>query len=291
MQQGDFNKQSPAGKTKDGNTIVKITHPVDVYQAVAVQNSEDSKTMGAPRCEICEALAKDENQRKLFEAKVRALLQSIPAAKGDEAFDHAYSCFVRMLEAGKIHNLNYLTVADYNQPDTAKRLYKISLNGDSPAVKQYQVAQSVGSADFADHYATKYSDAQCSKAISPGCYLTGEHWPKSEWGNSIIFDGQDPENKQARCRCILAHTYNPSKDKMPYDPTRPPPTWGCFGLGRNKKTADEVINSTANGSVWYVQKLASSSVDTKTRSVCEKKSDENKCCPKESPKKESAKVK
>jgi len=176
-----------------------------------------------------------------------------------------------MIADAKVHNLKYMTVVDYNQPDSNSRLYLLNL--ETNTAEALKVAQGAGSTKGSDdQYATFYSNAFCSEATSPGCYLTGEKYDSPKFGPSMKMDGEETRNSNARARCIAVHPYKSGKDK---NSNRPEDTWGCFGM--SEKDAAKVIAATNGGSVWYVQPRDNATIDTTTRSRCKDPKEENQC--------------
>jgi L,D-transpeptidase catalytic domain len=252
---------------KVSNDTYQVTNSLNVYQRTAVQNDEDSKTQ-AGTCIICKQL---QANRKALENQLNLILASKKVPK--LAFQHAQTCFLKLLDAGKLSNADFMTVIDYNQSDDKKRLYLINIK--TGAVEQHMVSQGKNAdKQMSGNYAINYSNAPCSNQTSPGCYLTGEV-ASGGFGASLKLDGQDPgRNDNARKRCIIAHWY--PKVAGDNSEVRAKDTLGCFGLGTNRGVVDHIINEAKDGGAWYAEENAAGVFDPR-QNACANPEDANRC--------------
>lgn len=119
-----------------------------------------------------------------------------------EVFEKALTGFYNLKNTGKISNeKSILTIADFDQNSTKKRLWIIDLSIDSLLLNTW-VAHGQRSGD---DMATRFSDARDSYESSLGFYVTGEVY-KGKHGRSLRLDGMDEGyNSNARSRSIVVH--------------------------------------------------------------------------------------
>jgi len=119
-----------------------------------------------------------------------------------EVFEKALTGFYNLKNTGKVSaEKSILTVADFDQNSTKKRLWIIDLVKDSLLLNTW-VAHGSRSGD---DLATRFSDATDSNESSLGFYITGEIY-KGKHGRSLRLDGMDEGyNSNARRRSIVVH--------------------------------------------------------------------------------------
>jgi L,D-transpeptidase catalytic domain len=118
-----------------------------------------------------------------------------------EAFNYAWKGYQRLLEKKLISRSDYLTICDFSQPSSQKRLYIIDVTSIKLVVNTY-VAHGRNSGG---EYATQFSNKPESLESSLGFYITqstyiGEH------GLSLRINGVDAGfNDKAYQRSIVIH--------------------------------------------------------------------------------------
>jgi hypothetical protein len=119
-----------------------------------------------------------------------------------EVFEKALTGFYNLKNSGKIsREKSILTIADFDQNSTKKRLWIIDLNKDSLLLNTW-VAHGQNSGD---DMATKFSDVNDSNESSLGFYVTAEVY-MGKHGRSLRLDGMDNGfNSNARKRSIVVH--------------------------------------------------------------------------------------
>jgi len=119
-----------------------------------------------------------------------------------EVFEKALTGFYNLKNSGKISaEKSILTIADFDQNSTSKRLWIIDLKKDSLLLNTW-VAHGQNSGD---DMATKFSDVNDSNESSLGFYVTAEVY-KGRHGRSLRLDGMDEGyNTNARKRSIVVH--------------------------------------------------------------------------------------
>jgi len=119
-----------------------------------------------------------------------------------EVFERALTGFYNLKNSGKIsEDKSILTIADFDQNSTKKRLWIVDLNKDSLLLNTW-VAHGSRSGD---DLATRFSDVNDSNESSLGFYVTGEVYT-GKHGRSLRLDGMDEGyNANARKRSIVVH--------------------------------------------------------------------------------------
>jgi hypothetical protein len=146
------------------------------------------------------------------------------------------------LHESKIRNKNYLTVLDFTQHSSKKRLYVINLS--SGAVEQHLAAHGAGSQGTNTGWIPGVSNSNGSHLSSKGFYLTAETYNGSH-GYSLKLDGLSTTNSAARARAIVIHPADYVRAGM--NPIGR--SWGCPALDPSVSAA--VINKLKNGSLIY----------------------------------------
>jgi hypothetical protein len=142
----------------------------------------------------------------------------------------------------KIKNKNYLTIIDFTQHSSKKRLYLINLNTGS--VEQHLVAHGSGSQRTNTGWIPGVSNTNGSHMSSEGFYLTAETY-SGQHGFSMRLDGLSPTNSNARRRAIVVHPASYVKEGM--NPIGR--SWGCPAL--DPRVSAAIINKIKNGSLMY----------------------------------------
>jgi len=119
-----------------------------------------------------------------------------------EVFEKALTGFYNLKNSGKIsEDKSILTIADFDQNSTKKRLWIVDLDKDSLLLNTW-VAHGSRSGD---DLATRFSDVNDSNESSLGFYVTGEVYT-GKHGRSLRLDGMDEGyNANARKRSIVVH--------------------------------------------------------------------------------------
>ena len=141
----------------------------------------------------------------IYNAFVNSLYQHIGLAESGlpiNVFEKAVTGFYNLKNAGKIDdNKSILTIADFNQSSTKKRLWIIDLDKKSLILNTW-VAHGRGSGG---DKATRFSNTSESHQSSMGFYVTAEIY-RGKHGRSLRLDGMDEGfNSNARSRAIVVH--------------------------------------------------------------------------------------
>lgn len=163
-------------------------------------------------------------------------------------FEKAITGFYNLKKAGQLSNKSILTIADFDQSSTKKRLYIIDL-----AKKEILLNTWVAHGQRSGNdEAINFSNKNDSFTSSLGFYVTGEVY-KGMHGKSLKLDGMDLGfNDNARSRSIVVHG-------APYVSAG---TINALGrLGRSQgcpavapEVADKVINTIEDKTVLFINK-------------------------------------
>jgi hypothetical protein len=167
-------------------------------------------------------------------------------------FEKALTGFYNLKKAGELSQKQILTIADFDQSSTKKRLYIIDLVKKEMLLNTW-VAHGQNSGDDETR---KFSNIQDSYESSLGFYVTGEVY-KGAHGKSLKLDGMDEGfNDNARSRAIVVHG-------APYVSAG---TISALGrLGRSQgcpavapEVTEKVINTIGDKTVLFINKSTNS---------------------------------
>jgi len=165
-----------------------------------------------------------------------------------KVFERAMTGFYNLKREGKLSNKSILTIADFDQASTKKRLYIIDLDKKSILLNTW-VAHGQKSGD---DEAVRFSNQNDSFSSSLGFYVTGEVY-YGVHGRSLKLDGMDEGfNNNARMRSIVVHG-------APYVSAE---TINALGrLGRSQgcpavapELANQVIDTIGDKTVLFINK-------------------------------------
>lgn len=136
-----------------------------------------------------------------------------------------------------------LTIVDFTQPSTARRLWVLDLNTHTVLFNDY-VAHGKNSGD---NYANNFSDNPGSLASSLGVFVTESPYG-GKHGYSLRLKGLDEGfNGKAESRDIVFHGADYATAKFAQIHGRLGKSWGCFAV--SPKIADSLIRTIKNGSL------------------------------------------
>ncbi len=116
-------------------------------------------------------------------------------------FFQAYKGYQYLLNIGTLRNADYLTIADYSQASTNKRLYVLDMKEGRVVFNTY-VSHGKNSGK---EFATSFSNSNKSNKTSLGFMLTDATY-KGKAGYSLLLDGlEDGINDKVRARHIVIH--------------------------------------------------------------------------------------
>lgn len=118
-----------------------------------------------------------------------------------EALQYAYKGYMNLLAQGAVKNADVLTVCDFSQPSSKKRMYIIDVKNFKVLLNTYVAHGKNSGFDKAEHFSNKIESLQSSLGfyVTKTTY-TGKH------GLSLRLDGQDRGfNDNAEARAVVVH--------------------------------------------------------------------------------------
>jgi hypothetical protein len=132
--------------------------------------------------------------RVAFDAIVNEQRDRIPPAALQRAFAYLRD------HPTQVTNQRYVTIIDFDQPSTARRMHVIDLT--TGGVEDLLVAHGKNSGG---NLATQFSNAPGSNMSSLGVYLTGDAITSPRHGPAMLLHGMEPTNDNALRREIILH--------------------------------------------------------------------------------------
>ena len=175
-----------------------------------------------------------------FQDSIRSLynyLQLEKAGLGFDAFNYGMVGYYNLRYEGKLGKKNFLTIIDFTQASTKKRLYAIDLDDKSVKYNTY-VAHGKNTGQ---NMATSFSNVPHSNQSSLGFYVTGETYVGSK-GYSLRLDGAESKyNGNLRSRAVVIHEADYVSESWIKRYGRLGRSQGCPALP--KELSREIINT------------------------------------------------
>lgn len=161
-------------------------------------------------------------------------------------FEKALTGFYNMKYSGLIQNKSILTIADFDQESTKKRLYIIDLASKKLLLNTWVAHGQNSGGDKPSSFSNNINSNQSSL----GFYLTGEIY-LGKHGRSLKLDGMDQGfNNNARERSIVLHGATYVSQKSIDELGRLGRSQGCPAVPA--KLADYVINTISGRTVLFI---------------------------------------
>lgn len=163
-------------------------------------------------------------------------------------FEKALTGFYNLKKSGKISERDILTIADFDQLSSKKRLYIIDLDKKEMLLNTWVAHGQNSGGDETNHF----SNIKDSFESSLGFYVTGEIY-RGIHGKSLKLDGMDEGfNNNARNRSIVVHG-------APYVSQGTIDALGRLGRSQGcpavaPEVAEQVINTIVDKTVLFVNK-------------------------------------
>src|SRR5688572_11279238 len=193
-----------------------------------------------------ETLSNENVYTTSFRRSVYDSLQLQLTGLSKEAYDYAKKGFEKLVTQGKVVNNSIISIVDFSQPSSKKRLWVIDL-------KNYKVLFNTWVAhgrNSGRDMATSFSNQESSYKSSPGFYVTRETYRGSH-GYSLKLDGVEKGiNDNAYNRAIVIHGaayVNPALIASQGYIGR---SLGCPAVP--EKLATPIINTIKNGSCLFI---------------------------------------
>jgi hypothetical protein len=164
----------------------------------------------------------------------------------ERAFKYAWKGFLKLAEAGKVINTDYLTICDFSQSSRNKRMYIIDLM----SMKLFMNTYVAHGRNSGREFATSFSNRPESHKSSLGFYVTrnvyyGQH------GMSLRIDGLEKGiNDKAMARKIVIHGADYIGDNFLDENPFTGRSYGCPAVPAGKR--DDVINTIKEGTCLFI---------------------------------------
>ncbi len=139
-----------------------------------------------------------------------------------------------------------IAVADFAANSATPRLFLIDLK--TGAVEAYRTAHGKGSDPAHGGMAVSFSNAPGANATSLGAYFTGARYIGSH-GLSLVLDGLDPTNSNARARAVVLHSAADMTPDFIRRFGRPGRSLGCFVVAPDE--VEHVVQWLEGGVLLY----------------------------------------
>lgn len=164
----------------------------------------------------------------------------------EQVFEKALTGFYNMRYSGLLRAKSILTIADFDQESTKKRLYIIDLASKKLILNTWVAHGQNSGGDKPSSFSNNINSNQSSL----GFYLTGEIY-YGKHGRSLKLDGMDQGfNNNARERSIVVHGAGYVSQKSIDELGRLGRSQGCPAVPA--KLADQVINTISDRTVLFI---------------------------------------
>ena len=165
---------------------------------------------------------------------------------GKQAYQFALQGFQKLLIAGKVKNPDLLTIVDFSQPSTKKRMYIIDLKR-KVLVENSLVAHGRNTGGL---MARDFSNQPESNQSSLGFYVTSDAY-QGKHGLSLRLDGLEKNiNDNARERAIVIHGADYATEGFCRSTGYLGRSQGCPAVPA--KVSKTIINTLGNGSCLFI---------------------------------------
>jgi hypothetical protein len=163
-----------------------------------------------------------------------------------EAFEYAYKGYEYLLEQNLVANPGYLTICDFSQSSSQKRLYLIDITNNEVVMNTYVAHGKNSGLD----YATRFSNKPESLQSSLGFYVTRQTYT-GEHGLSLRVQGLEPGfNDKAYERAIVIHGADYiGKDRL-RNGSFMGRSFGCPAVPARESAS--LINTIKNGTCLFI---------------------------------------
>lgn len=190
---------------------------------------------------VVEGCTREQTPPPAFEKIEREQSEHVPAGALKIAFDYF------LAHSDQIKNQNYLTIIDFDQPSTAKRMHVIDLK--TGAVEDLFVAHAKQSGE---NFATRFSNVPGSNMSSLGIYLTGDQIVSPKHGTAMLLHGMEPTNSNALKREIIFHGADYVSEEFIQKNGRLGRSLGCPAV--EDGVVDRLVGQLKGGSVMLIYK-------------------------------------
>ena len=173
-------------------------------------------------------------------------LQLEEAGLNKQAFFNAYKGYQYLLSQGKISNPDLLSICDYSQASSNKRLYIIDLKNSKILYHTYVAHGHNSGADMAN----SFSNLNSSNKSSEGFLVTAETYMGHN-GFSMRFDGMEKGiNDNVRPRDVVMHGSAYVCADRARTGAMMGRSWGCPAVANTE--SNQIINTIKGGTCFYI---------------------------------------
>jgi hypothetical protein len=164
----------------------------------------------------------------------------------EKAFRYAWKGFLKLAEAGKVINTDYLTICDFSQSSRNKRMYIIDLMG----MKLFKNTYVAHGRNSGREFATSFSNRPESHKSSLGFYVTRDVY-YGQHGMSLRIQGLEKGiNDKALARKIVIHGADYIGDDFLDENPFTGRSYGCPAIPSCER--DDIINSIKEGTCLFI---------------------------------------
>lgn len=187
--------------------------------------------------------------------KAKALFDSLDLDQlglQQEAFEYAYKGYHYLLEKGLIAKKGLLTICDFSQSSTHKRLYLVDMNTNEVLINTYVAHGKKSGGEFA----TSFSNSPESHKSSLGFYITGSVY-RGNNGLSLRLQGVDKGfNDRAAQRNIVVHGSDYATEQFLQHSNYLGRSYGCPAVPDNEiRELTDIIKEGTCLFIYYPQKI------------------------------------
>lgn len=163
-----------------------------------------------------------------------------------EAFEYAWKGYQHLLKNNKIKLSRFLSVCDFSQPSSQKRLYIIDVETEELIINTYVAHGKNSGGDYASNFSNKPESLQSSL----GFYVTGETYT-GKHGLSLRVHGVDPGyNEKAYLRTIVIHGAAYVDEQRARHGVLMGRSFGCPAVPQ--KESAHIISTIKNGTCLFI---------------------------------------
>lgn len=163
-----------------------------------------------------------------------------------QAYDYALKGFHYLISKGKISNNNIISIADFSESSSKKRLFVIDLKNCKILFNTFVAHGQNSGKEFANNFSNKPESLQSS----PGFYVTKETYNGSK-GYSLRLEGEEQGiNDNALNRGIVMHSAAYVNEALANSRGFIGRSWGCPAVPPELHQA--IINKIKNGTCLFL---------------------------------------
>jgi hypothetical protein len=163
-----------------------------------------------------------------------------------QAYDYALKGFNYLLYLGKLANNNIISIVDFSEPSSKKRLFIIDLKNYKILFNTYVAHGQNSGKEFANNF----SNTPESLQSSPGFYVTKETYTGAK-GYSLRLEGEEAGiNDNALSRGIVMHAAPYVNESLAKGRGFIGRSWGCPAVAPELHQA--IINKIKNGTCLFL---------------------------------------